>query len=137
VWSVEPDHELYHRYAAQGAKAKALAAVNSADNADDACQKFDKLIEAADEGKWSLLGEGGPKYTPLVRAVAEFHGIEEAKADTIVKGLTKGQQAKLRNTARISALLAKYKADQESDGDAVLDGLLPKEEADDASERAA
>jgi hypothetical protein len=134
VWAVAPDHDLYHRYASTGAKSKALAAINSADDADKACQKFDALVDASDEGKWSLLGEGGPKYTPLVRALAELKGIEPAVADGVVKAMSKGDQAKLRGTQRISALIAKYKG--ETDGDSVLDGLLAPVEEERAADAA-
>jgi hypothetical protein len=137
--SVAPDHVLYPRYAAQGSKGKFLAAANSAGDADEAIQKVDALVDAADEGKWSLLGEGGPKFTPLVRALAELKGIEPSEAAALVKGLSKSDQAKLRGTSRIAGLIAKYKAEQENDGDSLLAGLLKEDEAeaDDASERVA
>jgi len=134
VFSVAPDHELYARFAAAGAKGKILGAANSADDSDKAVTKVDALLDAFDEGEWSLVGEGGPKYSPLVRALAELKGISEGEANTIVKGLTKSQQAKLRRTERIATLIAKFKG--ETDGDAVLDDLL-KDEGDDAIERVA
>lgn len=135
IWSVEPDHDLYHRYASTGAKSKALATINSADDADAAVQKFDALVDASDEGKWSLVGEGGPKYTPFVRALAQLKGIDPAEADKLVKGMSKSTQAKLRATERMSVLIAKFKGEQ--DGDAALDALLGKKTDPDEVEDAA
>jgi hypothetical protein len=134
VHAVDPDHELYHQYAAHGDKAKILATANSAADTDDAVQKVLNLLEAFDNGKWSLLGDGGSKYTPLTLALAELKGISDAEADKIVKGLTKSQQAKLRGTERIATIIARIKGKDE--GDDVLDSLLAPE-ADDASERVA
>lgn len=133
--AIAPDHELYHQFAAHGSKAKLLASANSADDADTAVQKVDALVDAFDEGKWSLLGEGSPKFTPLVRALAELKGIKPEDADVIVKGLSKSAQAKLRGTERIATLIASYKKNAVSEGDAVLDNLLKDDEGIDASER--
>src|SRR5574337_2186740 len=65
--SFDPGCSLYQQFAAHGAKAKLLASANSADEVDEAVKKVDKLVDGFDEGKWSLLGEGKSKYSPLVR----------------------------------------------------------------------
>jgi hypothetical protein len=132
-----PYHELIQQFAAHGAKAKLLAAANSADDADTAVQKVDALVDAFDEGKWSQKGEGGSKFTPLVRALAELKGIEPEAADIIVKGLSKSAQAKLRATERIATIIARIKGEEgKAEGDEVLD-LLLKEEDKHASQRVA
>lgn len=122
--AVAPDHELFGQFAAHGAKAKLLATANAADDADVATEKVDALVDAFDEGKWSLVGEGAPKHTPLVRALAQLKGIEPDAAEVIVKGLTKGQQAKLRGTERIATIIASLKKGHEDEADGLLDGLL-------------
>lgn len=122
-----PDHDLYQQFAAHGAKAKLLASANSADEADEAVKKVDKLVDGFDEGKWSLLGEG-KKYSPLVRALAEVKGVSEDEAEEVVKSLSKGEQAKLRATTRISTVISRIKAEEgASDGDKLLDGILGDE----------
>jgi hypothetical protein len=133
--SFAPDHELMQQFAAHGSKAKLLAAANAADDGDKATEKVDALIDAFDEGKWSLLGEGGHKYTPLVRALAELKRIEPEAAEVIVKGLSKSEQAKLRATSRIATIIARLKADK-SEGDELLDSIGVGE-FNDAAERVA
>lgn len=126
VVAFAPDHELLQQFASHGAKAKLLSAANSADDTDIAVQKVDALVDAFDEGKWSLLGEGGPKYTPLVRALAELKGIRLDAADIIVKGLSKSEQAKLRSTGRVATIIARIKGEGVNDADKALDALLDK-----------
>lgn len=131
-----PDHDLYQQFAAHGAKAKLLASANSADEADEAVKKVDKLVDGFDEGKWSLLGEGKSKYSPLTRALAEVKGVSEEEAEATVKGLSKSQQAKLRATTRIASVIARIKAEEgAAEGDKLLDGLLRDE--GEAEEKAA
>lgn len=131
VVSVAPDHELFTKFAAYGAKAKLLAAANAGGDSDDACKRIDALVDAFDEGKFNLVGEGGPKYTPLVQALAELKGISVEEADKLVKGMSKSTQAKLRATERVASIIARIKAadaKEEDSGDALLDGLLTEPE---------
>jgi hypothetical protein len=113
---------LFARYAAAGSKNRLLGAVNSVQDADAAVQKVDALMDAADEGKWGLVSEDGPKYTPLVLALSELKGIEPKAADVIVKGLSKSEQAKLRGTSRIAGIIARLKS-AKSEGDDLLDSI--------------
>lgn len=118
------DHALAAKFYAAGSKGKLLAAANSAAEADDAVKKVDALCDAFDQGKWGLIGEGGNKYSPLVLAFAEVKGVSEEVADDTVKGLTKSQQAKIRGTERIAAIIARIRAAEEGEGDTLLDNLL-------------
>jgi hypothetical protein len=123
-----PGHALEQQFKAAGEKAKLQAAINSVDTTEKAIEKCAKLQEAFDNGKWSLQGEGSPG-TGLARAIAEIKGIDLSEAEEIVSGLSKKQQADLRATERVAALLAKYKKQAgESDGDALLDGILGSDE---------
>jgi hypothetical protein len=125
IISFGPSHELAAQFYATGTKTKLLAAANSEDDADAAVKKVDKLVDAFDEGKWSLVGDGGPKHTPLVRAYAELAGVDLEKAEATIKGLTKSAQAKLRSTPRISAIISRLKSEEgEADGDSLLNNLL-------------
>jgi len=136
VVSFDKDHKLAQRFRLHGERAKLLATANSGKEADESVQKVDKLVDAFDEGKWSLIGEDGPKQPPLVLALAEVTGKSIAEAASVVAGLTKGQQAKLRGTERIAAIIARIKGAEGNEGDDLLDGLLDSAEGNVTEEAA-
>lgn len=137
VVAFEAEHKLAQKFRAYGERAKLLAAANGVEDVEEAVGKVDKLVEQFDAGKWSLLGEGGPKYTPLVRAIAEIKGIECDVAQKLVAGMSKSAQAKLRSTERVATIIARLKKGETKDGDALLDALGKEEEEEEDQSEAA
>lgn len=132
---VKSNHVLAQRFIALGSRNKLMAVVNSSDDSDKAVEKVRKISTAWDEGKWGLQGEGEEKGAGLARALAELGGISLDEAKGKVAALSRAQQAKLRGTERIAALLAKYRSEDGDEADALLDGLIGTSEEGDEEEK--
>ena len=123
-YGVGKSHYLTQQFAAAGSKARILQTVNASKDSDDATKKVEALLEAFDDGRWTVLPESDPKekFSPLVRAFAELKGVDLEEAQAVISKLSKAEQAKLRATARIATIIARLKG--EGEGDATLDALL-------------
>jgi hypothetical protein len=120
-------HALMQHFAAHGLQQKVSAAINSGKDPADSAAKVDALESAFRDGRWTIRGDAEPKGGLLARALASLKGCPLDEAEAFVKGLSRAEQAELRNKPAVAAAILEVKradADEGEDDSELLSGFL-------------
>ena len=117
-FTLSREHPLYDNFAAHGVAKKLRDQIGSLKDTAAAVGAVDKLLAAFERGEWNAernaTGEGAPQVGVLAQALSRLYGTSHEKSQEYVAKLDKKQQADLRATPKVAAVIADIKAEQEA-----------------------
>lgn len=107
--------EIIAHAAAHGISQKLGDSYASADNPQDAFERFTKVLEELQQGNWSAprqSGGGGARSVLVVEALARIAGKSLEEAQTVWDGLDDEKKKAVRAAADVKVAIAEIKAER-------------------------